>query len=160
MCESIEEATTVLQLIWPDQDRRCDDRLIYDLFHLIYILIIFCWPTKSFFCSQFSWIFYCYFTVTFLHWFLSLHPPKEHFLTIVFFILLISAITVLCVFPKIGDIGVFSKLQQCCSINCVQYDSGELGVWVSPIGAHWIDKYALYPILTRCVNAIYMIYSQ
>ena len=43
---------------------------------------------------------------------------------------------------------------------CVQYDSGELGVWVSPIGAHWIDKYALYPILIRCVNAIYMIYSQ
>jgi hypothetical protein len=31
---------------------------------------------------------------------LSLNPLKEHFLTVVFFILLISAITVLWVLPK------------------------------------------------------------
>ena len=34
-------------------------------------------------------------------------------------------------------------------------------MWVLPIGAHWIDKCALYPILIRlCQCNIYMMYSQ
>ena len=74
-----------------------------DLFHLSYIFI---WPTKSFLCSQFIWTFYCI-TVTnkyllcylfvLVHWFHHYIPERQskHFLTVEFFIFLISAIIVL-----------------------------------------------------------------
>ena len=38
----------------------------------------------------------------------------------------------------------------------VQYDSGKLGLWVYPNGAHWIDILFWYD----CVNAIFIWHSQ
>ena len=70
----------------------------------------------------------CYLFVL-VHWFHQHIPERQSkpFLTVVFFIVLQCNYCTGC-FAKIGNIGVFSELQQCCSINCVQYDS--VGLWV------------------------------
>ena len=124
-----ELCCVVEELLWPDQDRRggadwCTRTSVSPhLYSSLYFLLAY----KKLFLQSVQLNIYCI-TVTnkyllcyilvLVHWFHQHIPERQSkpFLTVVFFIVLQCNYCTVS-FAKIGNIGVFSELQQRCSIN-------------------------------------------
>ena len=165
MCQSIKEASGELccvvdELLWPDQDRRWDtdwftcrsfSPYLRKASASVQLKISLCYSNNEYLVCY----FFCICALI-----SSLHRPKDNitspkrqhyiaqkitktFSYLVIFILLTYQCNTQCstvCFAKIGNIGVFSELQRCCSINykCTVW-LWEAGI-VSLAGlAHWIE---------------------